>query len=125
MSAARDAMKNAYSPYSKMKVGAAILTKGGEVFTGCNVENGSYGLTLCAERVALAKAVSEGHRDFSAIAVVSDRVRGIVPCGACLQALYEFSPSIKIITLRGNKAVPSAIRTFLPKGFSINEKKSC
>jgi len=83
------AQKNAHAPYSKFRVGAALLTKSGQVYTGCNIENASYGLTICAERVALTKAVSEGHRQFQAIAVVCPSAKP-TPCGACRQFLAEF-----------------------------------
>ncbi|XP_046562384.1 cytidine deaminase-like [Haliotis rubra] len=82
--------KMAYCPYSKFPVGAALLTADGKVFTGCNVENASYGLTICAERTAIVKAVSEGHRKFTAIAIASDMKEMIVPCGLCRQSLVEF-----------------------------------
>ena len=94
---AREAMKNSYSPYSKFKVGAALLTKEGKVFTGVNVENSSYGATVCAERTAVVKAVSEGYREFEAIAVASSE--GIAsPCGICRQFIFEFGDDIRIIT---------------------------
>ena len=80
----------AYAPYSKFQVGAAIITKDGKIFTGCNVENLSYGLTICAERVAVFKAVSEGHTDFEAIAISSSSEKPTFPCGACRQVLAEF-----------------------------------
>ncbi|MBU0490985.1 MAG: cytidine deaminase [Chloroflexi bacterium] len=82
------ARRQAYAPYSNFGVGAALLTRDGRVFTGCNVENATYGLTVCAERTAVCKAVSEGCRDFAAIAVVSET--GATPCGACRQVLTEF-----------------------------------
>ena len=93
---AREVLINSYSPYSKLKVGAALLTEDGKIFTGVNVENASYSLTVCAERVAIFKAVSEGFRNFKAIAITSNRGR-IMPCGACRQVLAEFSPHIKVI----------------------------
>ena len=87
----RDAKKNAYSPYSKFKVGAALLCEDGTIITGCNVENASYGLTICAERTAMVKAVSDGYTKFKAIAISSDMKNSvIVPCGACRQFLVEF-----------------------------------
>jgi cytidine deaminase len=89
LAAARAAQKNAYAPYSKFRVGAALLTKSGKIFTGCNVENASYGLTICAERVAITKAVSDGHRQFRALAVVCPGKKP-TPCGACRQFLAEF-----------------------------------
>jgi cytidine deaminase len=100
---ATEARENAYAPYSNFKVGAALLASNDRVFTGCNVENATYGLTVCAERVALWKAVSEGERKFVAVAVVADGERPPSPCGACRQLLWEFSGDIEVITanLRG------------------------
>ena len=95
---ATEARENAYAPYSNFKVGAALLASNGRVFTGCNVENATYGLTVCAERVALWKALSEGEREFVAIAVVADGERPPSPCGACRQLLWEFSGDIEVIT---------------------------
>ena len=86
---ARQAMDWALAPYSNFKVGAAVECADGRIFTGCNIENSSYGLTLCAERVALAKAVSEGARDFIRIAVIACSDRYLRPCGACRQVIYE------------------------------------
>ena len=101
MRLAKEAMTRAYAPYSKCYVGAALLTKSGEVFTGCNIENASFGPTICAERTAVAKAVSEGHRDFVRI-VIAGRSRELcVPCGVCRQVLREFAPNIEIICLNG------------------------
>ena len=96
----QEAMKvreKAYAPYSKFKVGAALLTKAGTIFTGCNVENASYGLTVCAERIAIFKAVSEGEKEFEAISVVTDVDELTPPCGACLQVMIEFNPKMKVI----------------------------
>jgi cytidine deaminase len=87
---ARKAARNTYSPYSKFPVGAALMTAEGKVFSGCNVENASYGLTMCAERVAMLKAVSEGNQKFKALAVVGGCGKAARPCGACLQVLAEF-----------------------------------
>ena len=97
---ARDARENAHAPYSKFKVGAALLSASGEIVTGCNIENASYGLTLCAERVAVFKAVSEGFRDFEAIAVVADSSRPTAPCGPCRQILWEFCGDIWVHVAR-------------------------
>src|SRR3990172_1110494 len=85
ISAAREAKRAAYAPYSGFKVGAALLAKEGQVFTGCNVENTTYGLSICAERVVVTKAVSEGHKDFIMLVVVADSDEPISPCGACRQ----------------------------------------
>jgi cytidine deaminase len=93
--AAKAAQRNAHAPYSKFRVGAALLTKSGKVYTGVNVENASYGLTNCAERVAVGKAVSEGHRKFRAIAVVAPST-ALSPCGACRQVLAEFGECVII-----------------------------
>ena len=90
--AARDAATRAYVPYSKFPVGAALLTDDGTVITGCNVENVSYGLTVCAERTAIFKAASDGHRKVVAIAVTAPRLAAVTPCGACRQVLHEFRP---------------------------------
>ncbi|MBS1791110.1 MAG: cytidine deaminase [Acidobacteria bacterium] len=86
---ASQARQFSYSPYSKFRVGAAVESADGRVFTGCNVENSSYGLTMCAERVALGKAISEGAREFTRIAVIADAEAPVPPCGACRQVIYE------------------------------------
>jgi cytidine deaminase len=93
---ARAARRRAHAPFSRFKVGAALRTTKGEIVTGCNVENASYGLTLCAERVAVFKAVSEGFRRFDAIAVIADSKRLTPPCGACRQILWEFCGDILV-----------------------------
>jgi len=95
--AARAARERAFAPYSKFKVGAALETADGAVFTGCNVENSTYGLTVCAERVAVLKAVSEGYRQFRRIAVVADTQAPTPPCGPCRQILWEFCGDIEVI----------------------------
>ena len=89
------ARKQAYAPYSHYAVGAALLGKSGRVYTGCNVENASYSMTICAERTAIVKAVSEGEREFEAVAVVTDN--GVTPCGACRQVLAEFGPEMRVL----------------------------
>jgi cytidine deaminase len=94
---ARDARLNACAAYSNFLVGAALLGEDGRVFTGCNVENATYGLTVCAERVALFKAISEGARKFTKIAVVADTEDPTPPCGACRQLLWEFGGDLEII----------------------------
>ncbi|NMA83297.1 MAG: cytidine deaminase [Epulopiscium sp.] len=87
---AKEAQKKAYVPYSNFQVGAALLTKSGKIYTGCNIENASYGATNCAERTAFFKAVSEGERDFQAIAIVSSSGQETFPCGICRQVMAEF-----------------------------------
>jgi cytidine deaminase len=95
--AARQARERAVAPFSRFKVGAALETADGTVVTGCNIENASYGLTLCAERVAIFKAVSEGHREFRRIAVVADTASPTSPCGPCRQILWEFAGDIEVV----------------------------
>ena len=95
--AARRAREFAHAPFSRFKVGAALETEGGAVMTGCNVENATYGLTVCAERVAVLKAVSEGHRVFRRIAIVADTGEPTPPCGACRQILWEFGGNLEVI----------------------------
>ncbi len=94
---ALQARENAYASYSNFKVGAALLASSEKVYTGCNVENATYGLTVCAERVALWKAISEGEREFVRIAVASESERPAAPCGACRQLLWEFCRDIEVI----------------------------
>ena len=109
--------QNAYIPYSNYRVGAALLTASGEVFTGCNVENAGYSPTICAERTAFVKAISEGHLQFAAIAVVS---RGAgSPCGVCRQFMFEFSPTMKVILadLDGQVQLVTTLAELLPHGF--------
>jgi len=104
ISAAKMARENAHAPFSNFKVGAALRTTTGKVFGGCNVENATYGLTVCAERVAIFKAISEGERKFDAIAVVTDTDGLTPPCGACRQLIWEFCGDVPVImsNLKGN-----------------------
>jgi cytidine deaminase len=95
--AARAAREFAHAPFSNFKVGAALHAKSGKIFTGCNVENASYGLTICAERTAIVKAISEGEKEFDAITVVTDTEKLTPPCGACRQFIWEFCGDIPVI----------------------------
>jgi cytidine deaminase len=97
LDAARAVRLNAHAPFSGFKVGAALETADGRIITGCNVENATYGLTVCAERVAVFKAISEGHRRFVRIAVVADTTEPTPPCGACRQILWEFGGDLEVI----------------------------
>lgn len=112
------ALQNAHSPYSKFRVGACLLTKDGTLFTGCNVENASYGLTNCAERTAIFKAVSEGYRDFAAIAIVAEK-SAPWPCGACRQVLSEFCADIPIFLAWADEGkCETSLAELLPHSFS-------
>ena len=97
LDAARAARQHAHAPFSHFKVGAALETEDGRVITGCNVENATYGLTICAERVAMFKALSEGHRKFVCVAVVADTQSPTPPCGACRQILWELGGDLEVI----------------------------
>jgi cytidine deaminase len=118
---AREVQKMAYSPYSGFSVGAALLTEEGHIYTGANVENASYGLTICAERVALFKAVTAGERRFYSIAIAGSGLDYIYPCGACLQVLAEFSADIKIIVVNKNDDFKEYhLGEMLPQIFSLD-----
>ena len=97
VAAARKAFDGAIADYSHFKVGAALETASGEIVTGCNIENASYGLTMCAERVAMFKALSEGHREFRRIVVIADTAMPTPPCGACRQILWEFAGDVEVL----------------------------
>jgi len=108
----------AYAPYSKFTVGAALECADGTVFTGCNVENAAYGETICAERVAVTKAVSEGHRDFVRLAVAGGSEDFCYPCGSCRQVLREFAPGLEILCLNGKGEVHAlTLAQLLPHSF--------
>lgn len=115
---ARQAYKNSYAPYSKVKVGAALLCTNGKLFTGCNVENASYGLTMCAERVAIYNAIAAGQKEFSKIAIASNQRREFSPCGACRQALAEFAPDVTVIWQdKAGKIKARRLSQLLPSAF--------
>ncbi len=118
---AKKARENAYAPYSNFKVGAAILTEDGKVFTGANVENASYGLSICAERVALFKAVSEGYRKFKMIAVVADTERPVPPCGACRQVLAEFGDMEVVMANLKGEMKTWKLSELLPEAFTPDD----
>jgi cytidine deaminase len=120
IASAMAARERAYAPYSNFKVGAALLGKSGRVYTGCNVENAAYGPSMCAERTAVFKAVSEGEREFEAIAVVTGN--GVSPCGTCRQVMMEFAPDMTVVIsdTRGN-ARATTVRDLLPDGFTPDQ----
>jgi cytidine deaminase len=121
LAAARKAMKQAYAPYSQFKVGAAMLTSKGEVFSGCNVENASYGLSNCAERTAIFAAVAQSGPglDIRTIAVVNDQGVPCSPCGACRQVIYEFGPNATVYFQSAEGWKESHITELLPEGFRL------
>jgi cytidine deaminase len=118
IAAAKRASRHARAEYSKFKVGAALETADGTIVTGCNIENSTYGLTLCAERVAMFKALSEGHRKFRRMAVAFDTHAPTPPCGACRQILWEFAGDIEIVlaTLKG-RSTHHRLKELLPRPF--------
>ncbi len=114
---AKKAKKNAYAPYSRFFVGAALLSSSGKLFTGSNVENASYGGTICAERSAMIKAINQGERSFEALAVAGNE-GPLWPCGICLQFLVEFAPELSVITGEDEDHLESkSLKELLPKGF--------
>ena len=114
---AKEAKKLAYAPYSNFKVGTSLLTGDGHVFSGCNVENTTYGLSICAERVVATKAVSEGFQDFKVLVVIGDSKDPITPCGACRQFLLEFDPMMKIIMVGMESRIEMTVTELLPLHF--------
>ncbi len=116
---AKQVSEKAYAPYSGFKVGAALLTKSGKVFTGCNVENSSYGLSNCAERTAVFKAISEGKMDFSELVIYVDSDILFTPCGACRQVLSEFSSDLKITIISNKDRLETTITELLPYKFHL------
>ncbi len=113
--AARRARANSYSPYSGFAVGAAVETGSGQIFTGTNIENLSFGLTICAERVAVAAAIVQGERDFRVLTLVADSAEPIVPCGACRQVLAEFNPALRIVSVNlSGQTCDESLQDLLP-----------
>lgn len=118
----KQALKNAYAPYSKVSVAAALYCASGRIYTGCNIENSSYSLTMCAERVALYKAISEAEKGFLLLLIHSPQVDFILPCGACLQVLNEFAPDIVIATMNSKSEFHfHPLKTLLVKPFELHK----
>ncbi|HEU4879240.1 MAG TPA: cytidine deaminase [Gemmatimonadaceae bacterium] len=119
--AAFAAMENAYAPYSRFRVGAALRTSTGEIVSGCNVENAAYGEALCAERVAVSAAVARGMREFDEIAIASESEDPAPPCGSCRQTMSEFAPDLKVTSYSMNgKKVSWRLSDLLPEAFALN-----
>ena len=119
---AKKVMKNSYSKYSKFKLGAALLTEDGRVFDGCNIENASFGATICAERTAVVKAISEGAKKINRIAIVSDTQKTTPPCGICLQFLKEFMDENGVIILEdGDEIYRYTFSEMYPMSFSLQD----
>ena len=116
---AMEQLKFSYTPYSNFKVGASLLTKNGQIYTGCNIENAAYTPTNCAERTAIFKAVSEGEREFIRIAVTASDGSTAYPCGICLQVMNEFMPDVDIILEQDGEIVTYSLSELLPRGFVL------
>lgn len=118
---ANEAKENAYAPYSNFKVGAALLSKTGNIYSGCNIENASYSLTCCAERVAIFKAISQGETEFDTFIITSNTKEPIAPCGACRQVMNEFfDENVTIVlTNQTNKRKELSIKQLLPYAFDL------
>ena len=121
MSCAREAMKQAYAPYSGFRVGAALLAESGRVYQGCNVENASFGATICAERTAIVKAVSEGERKVDTIAIICSEERQAYPCGICLQVMSEFFQDGRVLLEDGTGIHCYRVRDLLPSAFQLSQ----
>lgn len=120
IASAYNAMQKAYAPYSNFQVGAALLSTNGTIYTGCNIENGSYGATICAERTAIFKAISEGVTQFEAIAIVCSEARMAYPCGICLQVMSEFMPDGQVVLSDSHVIEEYTVRELLPSAFSLS-----
>lgn len=122
VSLAKKELRNSYSPYSGFKVAAALITKSGKVYTGANIENSSYSATVCAERVAIFKAISNGERGFEAIAIVCEKGDFCYPCGVCRQVMSEFCDESFRIILEGNNIIKShTLEELLPHSFKLKD----
>jgi cytidine deaminase len=120
--AARTAAARAYAPYSKFRVGAAVLTESGHIYAGCNVENAAYGLCNCAERTAIFSAVAAGERKFKCVVVYTPTKTATAPCGACRQVIYEFGPRIRVHSFcNGLDRIDGSIRSLLPAAFGPDD----
>ena len=119
--AAVDARARAYAPYSGFSVGAALRTRSGAVFVGCNVENASYGATICAERAALSAAIAAGERHFEALAIATGAEHPTPPCGICRQCLFEHAPDLSIRSFTGSAQSHYALRALLPEAFGPDQ----
>ncbi len=115
--------RHAYAPYSQFRVGAALLGKSGRVYPGCNVENASYSLTVCAERNAVAQAVARGERAFRKLALVADGAEPVMPCGACRQVLAEFGDMEILSAKTGGPFIRTRLSDLLPKAFRLDRRK--
>ena len=120
---AKGYQKNSSAKYSKFKVGAALMDKEGKIFGGCNIESSSYGLTICAERVALTKALSEGIRDFEKIAIVGPNNEFCSPCGACRQLLHDYAPNLEVILTDNTEIKSIKLKDLLPFAFEERNLK--
>lgn len=119
---AKEASEKAYAPYSRFKVGAALECESGRIFTGCNIENAALGSTMCAERVAIYKAISEGHSDFKRIAVYGESIEYCMPCGACRQVMSEFSQNMEVLCARATGGYVSyRLNHLLPHTFKFGD----
>ena len=121
MNKAKEASKMSYSPFSRFAVGASVLAKSGKIYSGCNVENSSFGMTICAERCAIFKAISEGEKEILAVAIYSPNADDCNPCGACRQVMYEFQgdEEMDVITENMGELIVRKLGVYLPFGFKI------
>lgn len=119
---AKESMRYAYAPYSRFQVGACLLAEDGTTYTGCNMENASYGATICAERVAFGKAISEGRHSFQAIAIVCSEDRKAYPCGICLQVISEFMKPESIVILEDTSGmIQYQVKDLIPNAFHLGD----